>query len=307
MGLCKKLQTTVFDLLVCEILQGEVFDLAHAQPLKRVRSTRNPFAKHPVVILADPFLFVHQGRLFLFYEEQVDLRGKGVLKMTSTADLQHWSEEQVVLEEPFHLSYPNVFAYQGEVYMMPETGHNRDIRLYKALDDSLTQWRYSRSLLEGKNYVDSTLIEREEGVYLLTSEYEGGRAYTLRLFYAQEPLQGAWRECACSPLSAENKKARCGGPIIAFQGREYRMAQRCDGGYGGGLEAYELTALSQTCYEERHHAVVLPAAGNHLQQGGHHYSMVQFQGKTIVAVDYLSTTYNLREMGRRVTQKLRRK
>ena len=128
--------------------------------IKRIKSSSNPFCIHPVVIVADPFLFVYKDELFLFYEEQIDLRGKGLIKMTKTKDLVRWSNPVIVLEESFHLSYPNVFEVNGDIYMMPETGHDLSIKLYKANND-LTKWTYHKTLLEGKNFVDSSIVYYE--------------------------------------------------------------------------------------------------------------------------------------------------
>ena len=38
----------------------------------------------------------------------------------------------IVLAEPFHLSYPYVFEWQGSHYMIPESGAAKSVRLYRA-------------------------------------------------------------------------------------------------------------------------------------------------------------------------------
>lgn len=62
---------------------------------------------------ADPFLFSWHGRLFLFYESK-RLFSPGVIMMRYTDDLLHWSDETLVLQESFHLSFPNVLNIKGK-------------------------------------------------------------------------------------------------------------------------------------------------------------------------------------------------
>ena len=83
---------------IISIAVNDVFDIESHKIIKRIHSTRNPFGLHPTVIVADPFLFVHKNELYLFYEEQVDLKGKGVIKMIRTSDLEKWDKPKLVLE-----------------------------------------------------------------------------------------------------------------------------------------------------------------------------------------------------------------
>lgn len=88
----------------------------------------------PSSILADPFLFVKDGTLFLFYEDK-KLFHNGVIAMISTKDLVSWTEPVVVLKESCHLSYPWVFEKNGSIYMIPETCGLNSIRENPGLVD----------------------------------------------------------------------------------------------------------------------------------------------------------------------------
>ena len=83
---------------------------------------------------ADPFLFVKDNELYLFYELQ-HWDDPGCIAMIKTKDLKVWSKPQMVLKEPFHLSFPFVFEDQGVIYMIPESQEDDSIRLYCANDD----------------------------------------------------------------------------------------------------------------------------------------------------------------------------
>lgn len=110
----------------------------------------------PSIMKADPFLFIYNNRLYLFYEEMPIGNGLGVIKMVSTNDLHKWSKPVQITHEPqCHFSYPWIFEENGEVYMMPETGCDHNIRLYKATDNSLTRFEpYKIILKRDRKYWD---------------------------------------------------------------------------------------------------------------------------------------------------------
>ncbi|MEY8338005.1 hypothetical protein AALB16_08225 [Lachnospiraceae bacterium 62-35] len=82
--------------------------------------------------IADPFLFEHINITYLFYEAYDRIKKKGVIAY-SIVEEQCITEPMVVIEKEYHLSFPYVFGYNGEIYMIPETGDNNSIRLFKAI------------------------------------------------------------------------------------------------------------------------------------------------------------------------------
>lgn len=295
-----KLTTMVFDVAVGICGQGKTSELDGVEWIHAIKSTYNTLAVNPVVITADPFLFVKDDTLYLFYEEQRGAKGKGIIKMTSTEGLKEWTKPVTVLEEAFHLSYPYVFEHQGRIYMMPEAGHNIDIRLYRMGKD-LCEWRYDKTLLKGENFVDSVIYTKGDYAYLLTSVYKGDSKYELRLYIGDKELNN-WQLHPASPISVDNRDARNGGPITEYDGKIYRIAQDCSGAYGGGLNAYEITELTPTTYSERKSKPLLPIGRFPL--GGHQLSTVNFKGRDTIAIDYLSSRFFVKDVVNRVAHKI---
>ena len=50
------------------------------------------------------------------------------------------------LTREYHLSYPLVFQYKGEIYLLPETSQNRSVEIYCAIE-FLRRWESARVLL----------------------------------------------------------------------------------------------------------------------------------------------------------------
>lgn len=285
---------------IISIAEDDLFSIEKYKTLKQINSSKNPLSLHPVVIVADPFLFVYKDELHLFYEEQIDLQGKGIIKMTITKDLKEWTEPITVLAEPFHLSYPNVFEIDNQIYMMPETGHGHFIRLYKPNAD-LTQWTYNKTILEGKHYVDSCILKKENYYYLFTTVYSNP-GYQLMLYYSTT-LDGNWQEHPQSPIANDTDTARCAGAVFYQNEQLYRPSQLTAQKYGEGVVIYEIETLNTEVYQEKKIQQLIPNNQKEYRLGGHHFNHVNWNGKQIVATDALELRFDFWEMIRRITNK----
>ncbi|MCB1452265.1 MAG: hypothetical protein KDJ43_01360, partial [Rhizobiaceae bacterium] len=83
---------------------------------------------------ADPFPMVRDGRDYLFFEDLDHKTDKGVISVVAFDDQGRPGEARVVLEEPWHLSYPFLIEEEGEIYMIPEASLSGEISIYRAVD-----------------------------------------------------------------------------------------------------------------------------------------------------------------------------
>jgi hypothetical protein len=196
--------------------------------------------------VADPFLLLRDGRLFLFFEAWRRATNQGDLCWAERDEAGAWRYSGVALDEPFHLSYPFVFEHDGEVFMIPESRSQRDLRLYSARPFP-GRFELRRVLLTGKRYADTSLLAWQGRFYLFTSTDNG----TLELYFA-DAFDGPYRLHPRSPIvSGDACAARPGGRPIVWQGRVFRFAQ-CDRPvYGVSVRAFEVTELSPSRYAER--------------------------------------------------------
>lgn len=298
-----KFQHFKFNLRV-NFVSGDLFDFDSYRVVKQLNASRNFFSKDPTVILADPFLFVHKGELYLFYEMQKGMYGKGVIRMRKTKDLKKWSKSRVVLKQKFHLSYPNVFTLNGKIFMMPETHENKSVRLYTP-NKSLTKWKRYRTLIKGKDFVDSSIIVHNDIYYLFTTEYND-RDTLLRL-YMSDFLKGKWAEHPQSPLKKDKNDSRCAGSLFYHEEKLYRPCQRSDETYGDGVDIYQVEKLSPLEYSEKKISNIIPNNDKFYSIGGHHFNPCEFNGIQLVATDALEKGTNIYEITRRVKSKFSKK
>ena len=84
-------------------------------------------------IVADPFMVRENDAWYMFFEVVDSAHPmEGDIALATSKDGLHWRYSQVVLREPFTMSFPYVFKWQNEYYMIPETHQANAIRLYKA-------------------------------------------------------------------------------------------------------------------------------------------------------------------------------
>ena len=244
----------------------------------------------PVLFQADSFLFVKEEWLYLFYELQ-HWDDPGCIAMVKTKDLKTWTKPQVVLKEPFHLSFPFVFEDRGNIYMIPESQESDSIRLYQANKD-LSAFTFVRTLLEQErkdgihyNFNDSHIFKKNDTYFLFTS-YQKDWMYYQELYQTDDLLNGTFVKHPKSPICVSNEYGRNGGSLLYFDNKLLRVTQDCHQNYGDNVSLMEVTTLDTQDYEEHlYRRNVLPKNSIFID-GGHQLNIKQFSGKYIYATDY---------------------
>jgi len=200
---------------------------------------------------ADPFLWQQDGRTFCFLEDYAYERALGHIAVLEWRE-QQWQELGPCLIEPFHLSFPFLFSYQGQLYMCPETSQSGQIRVYRCSEFPL-RWELAHVLMEGVSAADTMLFERDGRWWMLTNidlAQGGDHCSELQLFSAPSPLSPVWEPHPHNPIAIDSEGGRNGGLIID-NGKIFRVGQRqgyCN--YGEGAIVYEVQRLSASDYAE---------------------------------------------------------
>ena len=205
----------------------------------------------PNHFLADPFVVSHEGKDYCFVEDYDSACGKGVIAAYALSPEGATSLGEV-LTEPFHLSFPYIFSYQGRHYMCPETSRNSDIRLYEAVSFP-TQWKLARIIMTDVSAADSMIFEHEGRWWMLTNTDSfrvGDHCAELSIFYTDDPIHGTWVPHAKNPIMVDSRKARNGGLLRDAQGI-YRVSQRQGfETYGKASAIQRIVTLTPERYEE---------------------------------------------------------
>lgn len=224
--------------------------LAPLPDVPRPVLSRDDVCDLPACFVADPFMVRDADQWHMFFEVMNWRTGQGQIALATSTDAIHWTYRQVVLAEPFHLSYPHVFKYDRQWYMVPESYQAGEVRLYAASEFPF-RWSPVETLLRGEYLVDSTPFYRT-GLWWMYVDASLQREHdTLRLFWARE-LKGPWTEHPKSPLIRDDPtRARPAGRPVTVEGRLIRFAQNCRPAYGTQVRAFEVDELTSDSYRER--------------------------------------------------------
>jgi hypothetical protein len=235
--------------------------------------TRDSVSDVRASFVADPFMVNVNRTWHMFFEVMNTQARRGEIGLAISQDGLEWRYQQIVLREPFHVSYPYAFEWKNAYYMIPESYKAKSVRLYKAVEFP-ARWSFVTALVEGDDFVDPSIFHFDKRWWLFTDlarppSYAG----TLRLFHA-ENLEGPWVEHPKSPvLEGDPHIARPGGRVVAWDGRIIRYAQDCCPVYGTQVRAFEITELTPTTYREQaiDSQPIIQASGKGWNESGMHH------------------------------------
>jgi glycosyltransferase involved in cell wall biosynthesis len=199
---------------------------------------------------ADPFLVERGGRSYLFFEELVFAERKGTISFIEFNERGFIGSPTMVLEAKHHLSYPFLFDWKGETYMLPESRDSGRIELFRAVDFP-HHWEFAGCLLENVWAVDTTIFEHQGRFWMFAGGIkENGKINSeLFLYYADSPL-GPWLPHPGNPVVVDASRARPAGQVFTHEGELIRPGQDCSQSYGGAIALNRIDVLSPTEYEE---------------------------------------------------------
>jgi hypothetical protein len=209
-----------------------------------------PILASPGGYLADPFLFEHGGETYLFVERFLYGDGRGSL-WCCVLDAEGSPGPLIpVLETASHISYPNVFALDGNIYLVPESEEAARVPLYEAVDFP-TVWRERAPLLDNVLAVDPTIIQGDGLWWLFVNIRADGASEDdeLHLFFA-ETLTGEWQPHPQNPIVSDVRRARCAGRIFELNGALIRPAQDCALTYGHAVTFNRIDVMTPSDYAE---------------------------------------------------------
>ena len=202
---------------------------------------------------ADPFIVARDNKYYVFIEEFLYATQKGHISLIVMNKDGSFEPPVRVLEAPYHLSYPFVFEFESNLYLIPESSANRTVELYKCTAFPL-KWEFQRNLMNNCEVVDTTLFQWQGRWWMFVNQIqtEGASSWDeLFLHYSDSPFSDNWTPHQRNPVVSDARSARPAGRLFVRDGRLYRPSQNCSGRYGYGFNICEITKLTETEYEEK--------------------------------------------------------
>ncbi len=205
------------------------------------------------IFWADPFIIKKNDLFYIFLE--VCGTKMGAMGNISVIEMDKEGNHKppvTILKKDYHLSYPFMFEWKNELYMIPETGQNATIELYKCTSFPL-QWEFQYNLMENVLAYDSTLFFHDDKWWLFANMKQNKEMSSwdeLYLFHADSPVSKTWIPHPLNPIISDVTRARPAGNIFMKDGVIYRPSQNSAYKYGYGLKINKITRLTETEYEE---------------------------------------------------------
>ncbi len=218
--------------------------------------------------VADPFMFFKNEKYYMFFEVMNRKSNQGDIGYAESKDGKNWDYKKIIIDEKFHLSYPYVFEWDKNYYLIPESSEVFSVRLYKAISFP-DKWEYIGDLLYGYQYVDPTIFRYKDKWWLYVSNADNS---VLNLYYSENLLAG-WQSHPMNPIVKRDKNiSRPGGRVIVYNDKLYRYTQDCDPSYGNQVYAFEITELTENTYKEKivSQTPIITKTGNGWNAAGMH-------------------------------------
>lgn len=208
-------------------------------------------APAPGTFWADPFPLMHEGRHYILFEEFPYASQRGRLRAVEVRADGPAGAPLTVLERDYHLSYPQAFHWDGNLYMVPETRQARRVELLRCVEFP-GRWELAAVLLDDVRAVDATLWQQDGSWWMFVNVALEGveTADELHLYFA-DSLFGAWTRHPASPVCADVRCARSAGPLFMADGKTFRPGQDGARGYGHALWINRIERLDRTGYREQ--------------------------------------------------------
>ena len=215
---------------------------------------------------ADPFIFKKDDINYLFFED-TDYK-KGVISYCTISKDLELSSPEVILDRPYHLSFPCIFQDGEDIYMLPETGTQGTIELYKASNFPYN-WEPYKIIANGVQTADPVIYKHKGTWYLICTANAGmdlpknekkidQKIVSFNngvIILYSDNISGDWDVhplCKDFPLFIPD--SRLAGNIFEYEGKLIKPIQKrnpltCGYGYGVGFKEIE---ISKTEYSEKY-------------------------------------------------------
>lgn len=199
---------------------------------------------------ADPFLAEAGEDAYVFFEAFDRLKRKGVIgyrKINSS----RVGKIKIVIEEPFHLSYPYIYEESGSWYIIPESRDARQIIRYRAKEFP-DVWEVEKILADNMPVVDTTVLSGSgDSLQLVTYLFEWFNKGELLVLQ----LKAGYQEIQYRFADLDGRK-RPAGKICRMGSSRYRPSQLCTSSYGEAIIFNKIVDSNGDGYKETEYKTI---------------------------------------------------
>lgn len=197
--------------------------------------------------IADPFLVQEENEVFLFVEIYDRYKSKAYLGVMPL--YPNKGELREVFEFDAHSSYPCVFKWNDQYYMVPESGARRKLSLLRCIDFPY-EWEEVAILDDEADLADCTVFNYEGSLKVFL--YERLSKSENNLSVADLNIEKGRLENVMQVVHYDDNNGRCGGNVFVNSSGDYiRVVQPGTKRYGEKIEFYKFSISGGGYKEEK--------------------------------------------------------
>jgi len=202
--------------------------------------------------LADPFIITKDNVNYIFLENYDIKTNLGQIKAYEIDSGLNLIDHGVVIIGDFHVSFPYLFQYKDEYFMVPETKTQNEVAIYKNTIWP-NKWEKYSTPLSGKKAVDSVIFKNGTNWWLITTFDSAGMNLAqseLHVFYSDNLMKDNWTKHPENPVVVNSYFGRNAG-LFLHDGRYIRCSQSMkEFKYGVQTNYHEINLINESNYSE---------------------------------------------------------
>lgn len=234
---------------------------------------------------ADPFIIELDSKIYIFYEALDLIDSKGILRCSILdSNFQQIDDAKLAGFDCLncHLSFPFIFYYENEFYLIPESHEIGSVSLFKAKNFPY-DWVFIDDLIENTVLTDSVILFLNDQLWMMSSDMNNEL-----IVHVSDHLLGPWKKI--SPMTNfSNFHHRLAGSPFSFKNKTYIPTQECYiDNYGKSIFIKEIKLINEDEYVEK-------TVGNYLPFNSRYpegFHTINFS-ENYVVVDSKVKTFNI--------------
>lgn len=209
------------------ILNDEFFEINYSTKLKNA---------------ADPFPFKNVDNDLLIYEKVNRLTNKGRIKINDKKN----DTEKLIINKPFHLSFPIIFSNETECFLICESAENNSTIIWKIEDNFQKFTEYSKI---DEKLIDPIIFYKNGIYFLIACKRVKDQEYKMFLSSSKDLIN--WNVINKQNIDVVNGHERNAGNIVIYQENLYRLSQINTPLYGSGIRINKILNITTNAYSEK--------------------------------------------------------
>jgi len=258
------------------------------------KNWKNAFNKSKIIKIpnsenhwyADPFVIKRNKLHYIFFEDYNIKNKKGSISCVQINKENKIKYYKEVIKENFHLSFPFIFEFKKQYFLIPETRENQSIKLYKCTKFP-NKWKFFKTIMGNIDSVDPIIFKWKNSWILILSKAKNDFLYNkLYIYISKNPLSSNWQPLSSNPVIESDIFGRNGGIIYESKKKIYRVSQAyLPSNYGAYISINKISHILKNKYKEKNIKKILPP-GNKEIKGIHTLNYV----KNFTVFDYSKWT-----------------